>query len=116
VNNDKGKVFTVRVPDNFVANSTAVVSEIFVHPLACSTVDHPTPSPPAAHVIRVDPKFKMIFLAICGFTVLSFVVDVIFTWLWTTPTVPQEAFLDHVGQAWAGGIGAICGLLGGKNL
>jgi hypothetical protein len=127
MNEAQERVIAVHTDDNLLANSKAVVTEIFLHPLSISTVDHPArlpppPPPPSSqifhdlHLIRVDPKFKMIFIAVCGFTAVTLLLDVVFSSYFTEPTKTQMALLDHLGTAWAGGVGTIIGLVGGKSL
>jgi hypothetical protein len=123
-------VTTIRYTyDNFLANSAAVVTEVFVHPLSTSRIVHP-PQPaggragsrlPDTHIIRVDPTFKMVFIAVCGFTALAFGFDIYLTEMVTpaadaTAKAAHNNLLNLLGAAWTAGVGAIIGLLGGKNL
>lgn len=73
-----------------------------------------TPGPKEKRVF-VHPAFKMTFIAVLALTVVAGLAEVIMAAAWGTPTANQQTAFQAADFAWKAGVGAIFGLLGGKQ-
>ena len=65
--------------------------------------------------IDVSPRFKLVFNGVMTLTVGCFVIAVALTWREPTTPMTEKVISSCLTMATMG-FGAICGLLGGKNL
>ncbi len=129
---DKDKISITHVSDGLFANTAAIVSEVFKSPTSYSLVItgagyteplKPATPPPTApqqpeqgHKIPIQPTFKLVFLTVLGLTVVAFIAQIAMAATWNKPTPNQQAVFEASAFAWKAGIGAIFGLLGGKQI
>ena len=71
--------------------------------------------PRQGHATRIEPTFKLVFLTVVAITVLSFLAEVAMAQSWLPPSTDQHSVIEAADFAWKAGIGAIFGLLGGKQ-
>jgi hypothetical protein len=128
----KDKISITYSSDGFFANSAAIVTEVFKSPTSSSVVitgagytepPKPVEPPPAPTLppeqgrkIPIQPTFKLVFLTVLGLTVVAFIAQVVMAAIWDKPTPNQQAVFEAAAFAWKAGIGAIFGLLGGKQI
>ncbi len=107
---------------NIVANSAVIAISTFsptvetaVDLTAGKTVLPGAEAPPGHAIARVSPTFKLVFLTVVTITVLVGVAEIVLAAVWTTPTPNEQTAFEAMDFAWKAGIGAILGLLGGKQ-
>jgi hypothetical protein len=63
----------------------------------------------------IHPAFKLIFIAVVAITVFAGIGEILMALSWAIPTPNQQTAFQAADFAWKAGIGAIFGLLGGKQ-
>lgn len=124
------RTFNVHVVEGLaataVANTASIIAQSFSSPSETSIVtllDRPRSSaetsleaaPKATKTVVLDPRFKLIFLSVLAITVACGAVEVILAATYRSPTPTQHDVLGSFDFAWKAGLGAIFGLLGGKQ-
>src|SRR5690348_10490900 len=71
---------------------------------------------PSSKIIGLPSVFKIVVIAAITITVLAGGAEIILASLWTNPTPNQQTAFTAMDTVLKAGVGAIIGLLGGKNL
>jgi hypothetical protein len=118
----------VNVENTLVANTTAIIAEVFKSPTEDSvlasfkeegatksgvTMPAPRVQVPAKETV-VGSHFKMIFLSVLLLTAGTLIAEIVLVWVLNSPTASQQNLIAGLESVWKGGVGAILGLLGGK--
>src|SRR5262245_4883594 len=140
--NDKPHI--VRTSPGFLANTAAIVTETLTLPLTSSVIitdpnlppfrptrsintndqpivrpgpaDRPPQPAPSEPSIPVPKTFKLIFLTVVAITFVGFIAEIAMAAYWTSPTADQHNVVLAADFAWKAGVGAIVGLLSGKQI
>lgn len=77
----------------------------------------PAEKPKAAEpaLYASDPTYKLVLITVIAITAVCGIADIILASMWPDPTQLQQQAFAAVDVGWKGGLGAILGLLGGKQ-
>jgi hypothetical protein len=104
----------------FVANTIAIASNAIFSPQSTLIIVPPgkekSPHPeklPGAKI--ASPHFNIVFFSVLALTLILIAVWI---WIgtWSSPTENEQKVFDHIGYLATACLGAILGLLGGKEL
>lgn len=64
--------------------------------------------------IHLHKEFKLVLLAVFVLTVGAGITHIVLAAIWPSPTENQQIAFETMASGWKIGLGAICGLVGGK--